>query len=103
MRLTTREIRAAALLCLLTPTIGAAQADGPPTRRTKEIIALINDGTPGAISAYVDSAFGGRMRGMPLSAHLGFMLGQRATGADSTGPRRSRAPPPRRPPSSRSG
>lgn len=59
-------------------------ADDPATRRTREILALINSGKPAEISAYVDSAFGGRMRGMPLSAHLDFMLSQRTASGGLT-------------------
>ncbi len=60
-------------------------------------VALINSGTPATIKAYVDSAFGAEMRGMPMAAHLNFMLGHRETWRGSTGSRRSR-PSPNRPP-----
>ena len=69
----------AGLLLVLAPAVVAAQSEGPATRRTKEIVALINSGTPATIKAYVDSAFGAGMRGMPMAAHLNFMLGQRET------------------------
>jgi CubicO group peptidase (beta-lactamase class C family) len=54
-----------------------AQTDGPAVRRAREIVALINVATPALISAYVDSAFGGQFKEMPMEAHVGFMMGQR--------------------------
>jgi CubicO group peptidase (beta-lactamase class C family) len=66
----------AAVLFLL-PAMLPAQADGPAVRRARELVAVINAAAPPAIRAYVDSAFGSRMRGLPLAAHLNFLLGQR--------------------------
>ena len=80
MMLPTTGLRMTTALSIVGLMIPAGQSpDGPATRRTREIVALINSGTPATIRAYVDSAFGGRMRGMPMDAHLNFMLGQRAT------------------------
>lgn len=66
----------AAVLFVL-PAMLPAQADGPAVRRARELVAVINAAAPPAIRAYVDSAFGSRMRGLPLAAHLNFLLGQR--------------------------
>jgi CubicO group peptidase (beta-lactamase class C family) len=72
----TKAFVAAAVLAAA-PTVLGAQADKPATRRAHEIVALINSGTPGAIRSYVDTAFNSRMRELPMSAHLNFMMGQR--------------------------
>lgn len=66
----------------------AGQSDAPPVRRAREIVSLVNSGTPATIRAYVDSAFAAQMRGMPLTAHLNFFFGQRAQweGLDWVGP-----------------
>jgi CubicO group peptidase (beta-lactamase class C family) len=66
-----------AVMVSMTPVSLEAQADGPAARRARELVALINTAAPPAIRAYVDSAFGGRMKGMPMAAHLNFLLGQR--------------------------
>ena len=60
-----------------TPATAWAQSQPPATRRAREVVTLINSGTPATIRAYVDSAFALGMRGMPMSAHLNFMMGQR--------------------------
>ena len=65
---------AASLLAVSAPL--AAQ-EAPSTRRAREMVALINAGSPPAIRRYVDTAFTGRMRELPMSAHLNFLLGQR--------------------------
>ena len=62
---------------LAVPAMLGAQAQPASTRRAREIVALINAGTPATVRAYVDSAFASRMRGMPMTAHLDFMMGQR--------------------------
>ena len=63
-------------LLLLAPGALAGQ-DGPATRRARELVGLINSATPASIKAYVDTAFGGPMQGLPLDAHVGFFMGQR--------------------------
>jgi CubicO group peptidase (beta-lactamase class C family) len=70
----SRRILLAALL-LAAPSPLTAQA--PATRRARELVALINAAPPAAIGAYVDSALGSRLRGLPMGAHLDFMLGVR--------------------------
>lgn len=62
---------------LLVPALLAAQAEPPAVRRAREVVSLINSATPAVVRAYVDSAFGGAMRTLPLDAHLNFLLGQR--------------------------
>src|SRR6476620_8743947 len=52
------------------------QATSPATKRAREVVALINTATPAAIRAYVDSAFAGRMRTLPMGAHIDFFMGQ---------------------------
>lgn len=54
-----------------------AQAPSPAARRAQEIVGLINGANVAAVHAYVDSAFGGRMKGLPMDAHVNFVLGQR--------------------------
>jgi len=58
---------------LMTPRQASSQA----TKRAREVVALINTGSPAAIRAYVDSTFVGRMKSLPMQAHLDFFLGQR--------------------------
>jgi CubicO group peptidase (beta-lactamase class C family) len=53
------------------------QASSQATKRAREVVALINTGSPAAIRAYVDSTFAGRMKSLPMEAHLNFFLGQR--------------------------
>ncbi|MHB1329072.1 MAG: serine hydrolase domain-containing protein [Gemmatimonadales bacterium] len=65
------------LLSLVLTSAGSAQVDGPAVRRAREMVALINSGTPAMIQAYVDSAFAPAMRRMPLSAHVSYVMGQR--------------------------
>jgi CubicO group peptidase (beta-lactamase class C family) len=67
-------ISAAALIS--TGTI-SAQSPSPATRRAREIVAVINTATPARIRAYVDSAFGGGMRRLPMQAHVDFFMDQR--------------------------
>lgn len=67
---------AATLICTAT-TSAQAQAPSPATRRAREIVAVINTATPASIRAYVDSAFAGEMRRMPMQAHINFFMGQR--------------------------
>jgi CubicO group peptidase (beta-lactamase class C family) len=57
--------------------MGVVQSPSPATRRAHEIVTLINSATPSGIRAYVDTAMAGRMRSLPLQAHIDFMLGQR--------------------------
>ena len=59
---------------LMTPR----QAPSQSTKRAREVVALINTGSPAAIRAYVDSTFADRMKSLPMQAHLNFFLGQRA-------------------------
>ncbi len=66
-----------AAVLLAAPIALGAQGEPPATRRARELVALINIASPAAVRAYVDSAFGEEMRGMPMSAHLDFMMGQR--------------------------
>jgi CubicO group peptidase (beta-lactamase class C family) len=68
---------AAATLIFGLSSIVEAQAQSPATRRARELVALINSATPGAIRAYVDTALAARMRTLPLEAHLNFFMGQR--------------------------
>jgi CubicO group peptidase (beta-lactamase class C family) len=63
----------------LVPAPVVGQAEGPGVRRLRELVGLINSATPTAVKAYVDSAFGPSMRGMPLEAHVSFVLNQRET------------------------
>src|SRR5262245_24255052 len=58
-------------------TMSPRQAPSPATKRAREVVALINTATPSAIRAYVDSAFAGRMRSLPMGAHVDFFMGQR--------------------------
>jgi len=58
-------------------TMSPRQAPSPATKRAREVVALINTATPSAIRAYVDSAFAGRMRSLPMPAHVDFFMGQR--------------------------
>jgi CubicO group peptidase (beta-lactamase class C family) len=41
------------------------------------VLAVINAGQPALVRAYVDSAFGGRMRELPADAHINFFMSQR--------------------------
>ena len=59
----------------------SAQTPSPATRRAREVVAVINSATPASVRAFVDSAFGGGMRGLPMRAHIDFFMGQR----DQTG------------------
>ncbi|MGQ0649305.1 MAG: serine hydrolase domain-containing protein [Gemmatimonadaceae bacterium] len=67
----------AATLAAAPGVIRTAEAQSPATRRAREVVALINAATPATIKAYVDTAFTGRMRGLPMQAHLDFFMGQR--------------------------
>ena len=62
---------------LLVASAPLAAQEPPSARRAREVVALINAGSPPAIRRYVDTAFAGRMRELPMSAHLDFLLGQR--------------------------
>jgi CubicO group peptidase (beta-lactamase class C family) len=75
--MTPRLALLAAAALLAAPATLAAQTQPPATRRAHELVALINSATPGAIRSYVDSAFSARMGGLPMTAHLNFMMGQR--------------------------
>jgi len=66
----------AAVLAVVS-SVASAQAPTPATRRAREVVALINNATPAAIRAYVDSAFNTQMRGLPMQAHVDFFMGQR--------------------------
>ena len=65
------------VVTLVSTTTTSAQAPSPATRRAREIVAVINTATPASIRAYVDSAFSGEMRRMPMDAHISFFMGQR--------------------------
>lgn len=67
------------LSAMAAPTPMAGQRDDPAVRRLRELVGLINSATPAQVSAYVDSAVGGGMRGMPLDAHVNFVMNQRET------------------------
>ena len=54
-----------------------AHAQSPSTKRAREVVAVINTATPATIRAFVDSAFGDQMRGLPMRAHIDFFMGQR--------------------------
>ena len=71
-----RNLMIVAAMMIPTATI-LAQAPSPATRRAREIVAVINTATPASIRAYVDSAFGGGMRRLPMRAHIDFFMGQR--------------------------
>jgi len=62
---------------LISAATTSAQAPSPATRRAREIVAVINTATPASVRAYVDSAFSGEMRRMPMDAHIDFFMGQR--------------------------
>jgi CubicO group peptidase (beta-lactamase class C family) len=66
----------AALISGIAP-MPRAKAQSPATKRAREVVALINNATPPAIRAFVDSAFDDQMRGLPMGAHIGFFMGQR--------------------------
>ncbi|HEX6052169.1 MAG TPA: hypothetical protein VFZ21_23040, partial [Gemmatimonadaceae bacterium] len=53
----------------------SAQTPSPATRRAREVVGVINSATPASVRAFVDSAFGGEMRGLPMQAHIGFFMG----------------------------
>jgi CubicO group peptidase (beta-lactamase class C family) len=65
------------VVALLAPSLQAQTDKGSPAvQRARELVALINASSPAAIKGYVDSAFGGQMRGMPMEAHVSFMMNQ---------------------------
>ena len=57
------------------PSVSRPQS--PATRRARELVALIDSGTPSAIRAYVDTAMSAELKRLPAEAHINFMLGQR--------------------------
>ena len=57
------------------PSVSRSQS--PATRRARELVALIDSGTPAAIRAYVDTAMSADLQKLPPEAHIDFMLGQR--------------------------
>lgn len=56
---------------------GLAQTPSPAIRRAREVVTVINTATPATIRSFVDTAFGGEMRGLPAQAHVDFFMGQR--------------------------
>jgi CubicO group peptidase (beta-lactamase class C family) len=72
-RLLLASAAIAAGVGLMTPR----QVQSQSTKRAREVVALINTGSPAAIRAYVDSTFADRMKSLPMAAHLDFFLGQR--------------------------
>ena len=66
-------ISAAALLVAQAP----ASAQTAAKKRAREAVAIINTATPRLLKAYVDSAFGGRMRDTPPDAYVNIFLGLR--------------------------
>lgn len=67
---------AAALASAVTAKQGT-QSPTPATRRAHEFVSLMNSGTPSAIRAYAETAMAGRMRDIPVAAHIDFMMSQR--------------------------
>jgi CubicO group peptidase (beta-lactamase class C family) len=54
-----------------------SQTPSPAARRAREVVQMINTATPATLRAFVDTAFGGQMRSLPMQAHVDFFLGQR--------------------------
>jgi len=75
--MTPRHVLVSAAIVAGVLTMSPRQGTSPATKRAREVVALINTATPPAIRAYVDSAFAGRMRSLPMSAHVDFFMGQR--------------------------
>ncbi len=75
--MTPRHVLVSAAIVAGVLTMSPRQGTSPATKRAREVVALINTATPPAIRAYVDSAFAGRMRSLPMSAHIDFFMGQR--------------------------
>jgi CubicO group peptidase (beta-lactamase class C family) len=71
-------MRVAAPLILLTASVCAtplaAQESGPAETRLRQYIALVEQGDPAAVEAYVDSAFSAELRAMPMERHVGFVM-----------------------------
>src|ERR1700694_5212326 len=63
-----------AALAATAPLPLGGQSEPPATRSAHEIVALINSASAGALRAYVDSAFGSGMRGLPMNAHFNFFF-----------------------------
>jgi len=74
--MTPRHVLVSAAIVASAFTMSPRQATSPATKRAREVVALINTATPAAIRAYVDSAFAGRMRSLPMGAHIDFFMGQ---------------------------
>ena len=74
--MTSHHVLAAAAIVVGALTMSPRQGPSPATKRAREVVALINTATPPAIRAYVDSAFAGRMRSLPMGAHVDFFMGQ---------------------------
>lgn len=66
-----------AVATLVVVQVPSATAQTPAAKRAREVVSMINTATPAILRSYVDTAFGSRMRGFPLSAHVDFFLGQR--------------------------
>src|SRR6476660_8262614 len=75
--MTTRFLFASVAILAGVGRMSPHQAPSPSTKGAREVVALINTAPASAIRAYVDSAFAGRMRSLPIQAHLNFFLGQR--------------------------
>ena len=74
--MTARHVLVSAAIVAGAFTMSPRQGTSPATKRAREVVALINTATPAAIRAYVDSAFAGRMRSLPMGAHIDFFMGQ---------------------------
>jgi CubicO group peptidase (beta-lactamase class C family) len=73
----TRRLLKLAALVAGVVAMSRAEAQSPATKRAREVVAVINTATPASIRAFVDSAFGDQMRGMPMRAHIEFFMNQR--------------------------
>ncbi len=71
-----RQMLMVAVSLVSLPSCLPAQSEAPVVRRAREVVSVINAASPAVVRAYVDTAFGQPMRGMPLNAHLGFFMGQ---------------------------
>lgn len=66
-----------AIVTLVVLEGSSAQAQAPAAKRAREVVAMINTATPATLRTYVDTAFGGRMRELPMDAHVDFFFSQR--------------------------
>jgi CubicO group peptidase (beta-lactamase class C family) len=74
-RKTMRSTTALVLVATLAVAAPArSQEPSPAVQRLREYVALVNDGDPAAVAAYVDTAFNDELRGMPMDLHVGFVM-----------------------------